>query len=174
MEDLLRYLETLSRGLFLLVWNTALQSTTCDGSWGGVAGGIPAHAHRYCGEQCDVHPVVVTYWRACDFRTPGESLIRGYCMAQTKRAKLPLTTLKMHQLQLIRGTRMAHEYEQNPSDFYLFNDVNEYIDLVIDYVEHLRPDLVIERFVSQSPRELLIAPDWGLKNYEFTARVQKE
>ena len=51
--------------------------------------------------------------------------------------------------------------------------MNEYIDLVIDYVEHLRPDLVIERFVSQSPRELLIAPDWGLKNYEFTARVQK-
>ena len=88
-------------------------------------------------------------------------------------SELPLTTLKMHQLQLIRGTRMAHEYEQNPSDFYLFNDVNEYIDLVIDYVEHLRPDLVIERFVSQSPRELLIAPDWGLKNYEFTARVQK-
>ena len=88
-------------------------------------------------------------------------------------SELPLTTLKMHQLQLIRGTRMAHEYEQNPSDFHLFNDVNEYIDLVIDYVEHLRPDLVIERFVSQSPRELLIAPDWGLKNYEFTARVQK-
>ena len=34
-------------------------------------------------------------------------------------------------------------------------------------------DLILERFVSQSPKELLIAPDWGLKNYEFTARVQK-
>ena len=57
-------------------------------------------------------------------------------------------------------------------EFDLFS-VDEYIDLVIDYVEHLRPDLILERFVSQSPKELLIAPDWGLKNYEFTARVQK-
>lgn len=85
---------------------------------------------------------------------------------------LPLTTLKMHQLQLIRGTRMASEYARHPEEFHLF-EVDEYIDLVIDYVEHLRPDLVMERFVSQSPRQLLIAPDWGLKNYEFTARVQK-
>ena len=49
----------------------------------------------------------------------------------------------------------------------------EILKLVIDYVEHLRPDLVLERFVSQSPKELLIAPDWGLKNYEFVTRLQK-
>jgi radical SAM superfamily enzyme len=40
-------------------------------------------------------------------------------------------------------------------------------------VEHLRPDIVLERFVSQSPKELLIAPDWGLKNHEFTDKVKK-
>ena len=78
----------------------------------------------------------------------------------------------MHQLQLIRGTRMAHEYEQCPEDFHLF-DIEEYISLVIDYVEHLRPDIVLERFLSQSPKDLLIAPDWGLKNYEFNHRLQK-
>ena len=87
-------------------------------------------------------------------------------------SELPLTTLKMHQLQLIRGTRMAHEYSESPSDFHLFT-ANEYIDLVIDYIERLRPDLVLERFVSQSPRELLIAPDWGLKNHEFSSKVRK-
>lgn len=87
-------------------------------------------------------------------------------------SELPLTTLKMHQLQLIRGTRMAHEYALHPEEFHLFS-ADEYIDLVIDYVEHLRPDLILERFVSQSPRELLIAPDWGLKNHEFTDRVKK-
>ena len=85
---------------------------------------------------------------------------------------LPLTTLKLHQLQLIKGTRMAHEFEMQPEDFYLYS-ADEYIDLVIDYVEHLRPDLVLERFVSQSPKELLIAPDWGLKNHEFTDKVKK-
>ena len=85
---------------------------------------------------------------------------------------LPLTTLKLHQLQLIKGTRMAAEYADRPEDFHLYS-ADEYIDLAIDYVEHLRPDLILERFVSQSPKELLIAPDWGLKNHEFTDKVKK-
>ena len=102
---------------------------------------------------------------------PGES--REDLIKQAERlSELPLTTLKMHQLQLIRGTRMAHEYALHPEEFHLFS-ADEYIDLVIDYVEHLRPDLILERFVSQSPKELLIAPDWGLKNHEFTDRVKK-
>ncbi len=87
-------------------------------------------------------------------------------------SSLPLTTLKLHQLQLIKGTRMAAEYENQPDDFHLYT-AEEYIDLVIDYVEHFRPDMVLERFVSQSPKELLIAPDWGLKNHEFTDKVKK-
>ena len=87
-------------------------------------------------------------------------------------SSLSLTTLKLHQLQLIKGTRMAAEYENQPDDFHLYT-AEEYIDLVIDYVEHLRPDMVLERFVSQSPKELLIAPDWGLKNHEFTDKVKK-
>ena len=102
---------------------------------------------------------------------PGETremLIRQAEILST----LPLTTLKLHQLQLIKGTRMAAEYAENPTDFHLYT-ADEYIDLAIDYVEHLRPDIVLERFVSQSPKELLIAPDWGLKNHEFTDKVKK-
>lgn len=87
-------------------------------------------------------------------------------------SELPLTTLKLHQLQLIKGTRMAYEFNESPADFHLY-DADEYIDLVIDYIELLRPDMVLERFVSQSPKELLIAPDWGLKNYQFTDKVKK-
>ena len=102
---------------------------------------------------------------------PGEE--RETLIAQAEiLSSLPLTTLKLHQLQLIKGTRMAAEYDENPSDFHLYS-ADEYIDLVIDYVEHLRPDIVLERFVSQSPKELLIAPDWGLKNHEFTDKVKK-
>ena len=44
---------------------------------------------------------------------------------------------------------------------------------MIDFIEHLRPDITVERFVSQSPDDLLIAPKWGLKNHEFTARLLK-
>lgn len=87
-------------------------------------------------------------------------------------AQLPLTTLKLHQLQLIRGTRMAQEYQEHPEDFHLYS-ADEYINLVLDYIEHLPDELVLERFVSQSPKSLLLAPDWGLKNHEFTAKVKK-
>lgn len=85
---------------------------------------------------------------------------------------LPLTTLKLHQLQLIRHTKMAYDFSKRPEDFHLY-EVDEYIDLVIDFIERLNPSIIVERFVSQSPKELLIAPDWGLKNFEFTAKVQK-
>jgi len=40
-------------------------------------------------------------------------------------------------------------------------------------MERLNPDFIIDRFVSQSPKDLLIAPAWGLKNYEFTAKLMK-
>lgn len=85
---------------------------------------------------------------------------------------LPLTTLKIHQLQLIKGTKMAEEYAECPDDFHLFT-ADEYIDLVIDFIERLRPSIVLERFVSQSPASLLAVEGWGLKNYEFVDKVRK-
>jgi radical SAM protein (TIGR01212 family) len=89
-----------------------------------------------------------------------------------KISMLPLTTIKLHQLQLIKGTVMAKQYREHPEWFKLFA-VDEYIDLCIDFAERLNSDFYIERFVSQSPKELLIAPDWGLKNFEFTDKVLK-
>ncbi len=101
---------------------------------------------------------------------PGEG--RDELLKQTGiLSKLPLTTLKLHQLQLVKGTRMANEYRQHPEAFHLFT-ADEYADLVVDYIERIRPDMIMDRFVSQSPKELLAAPDWGLKNYEFTEMVK--
>lgn len=87
-------------------------------------------------------------------------------------SKLPITTLKIHQLQLVRGTKMAVQYAEHPEWFHLYS-ASEYIDLAIDFLERLNPAIAIERFVSQSPKELLIAPEWGLKNFEFTAKIEK-
>ena len=87
-------------------------------------------------------------------------------------ASLPLDMLKLHQLQLIKGTRMAREYEEHPEMFHLY-EADEYIELVIDYIERIPQHVVIERFISQSPRTLLIAPDWGVKNYEFVDRLRR-
>ena len=80
-------------------------------------------------------------------------------------SSLPLTMLKIHQMQIIKGTRLAKIYKEQP--FHLYT-VEEYIDLITQYIGLLRSDLVLERFVTQSPPEMLIAPKWALKNYEFT------
>ena len=88
-------------------------------------------------------------------------------------SQLPLTTIKLHQLQLIRHTSMAKQFEEHPEWFHLF-EVEEYIDLVVEFVRRLNPSFVIERFVSQSPKELLIAPDWGLKNYAFVDKIDRK
>ena len=85
-------------------------------------------------------------------------------------ASLPITTLKLHQLQVIRGTQLAREYELHP---WPLPTAEEYVDLVLEYISHLPSSLVLERFVSQSPPEYVIAPRWGLKNHEFSALVKK-
>ncbi len=101
---------------------------------------------------------------------PGES--REMLLSEADQlSQLPITTLKIHQLQLIKGTVMADEYLHTPSDFHLFS-VDEYIQLLCDFLPRLRSDIIIERLVSQSPTSLLATPGWGLKNYEFTARLQ--
>jgi radical SAM protein (TIGR01212 family) len=83
---------------------------------------------------------------------------------------LPLTTVKIHQLQVIRGTAMERQYHTNPELFHFFT-VEEYIALCIDFLCHLNPNFYIDRFVSQSPAESLIVPGWGLKNHEFTVKL---
>lgn len=83
-------------------------------------------------------------------------------------SSLPIDILKIHQMQIIRGTQLASLYQEKPFKLYT---VDEYIQLIAEYIQRLRPELVLERFVSQSPAELLIAPHWGLKNHEFTHRL---
>jgi uncharacterized protein len=85
---------------------------------------------------------------------------------------LPVENIKLHQLQIHTGTAMAKEFAQSPEDYPMFT-VESYVELVVDYLEHLRPSIVVERFVSSAPDKMVIAPKWGLKNYEFVAKVEK-
>ena len=95
---------------------------------------------------------------------PGEDAAENLRQASVISA-LPIDILKIHQMQIIRGTRLADEFEQKPFHIY---SIDEYIRLIAHYIQRLRKDLILERFVSQSPKEMLIAPHWGLKNHEFT------
>ena len=78
---------------------------------------------------------------------------------------LPLTTLKFHQLQLFRGTTMAAEYDADPGRF-RFWEIGEYIDLFVEVLRRLRPDLVVERFASEAPPRFQAGPTWGLVRNE--------
>lgn len=79
---------------------------------------------------------------------------------------LPIDTIKFHQLQVIRSTRLAKGLEQG--DYTILDFTPEsYADLCIDILRRLRHDIIAERFLSQSPAEMVIHPKWGIKNYQF-------
>lgn len=87
-------------------------------------------------------------------------------------SQLPVENLKLHQLQVHKGTRLCQEYLKNQDKFHLFS-VEKYIELVVDYLEVLNPVVVVERFVSEAPPDMVVAPKWDLKNFEFVAKVEK-
>jgi radical SAM protein (TIGR01212 family) len=75
---------------------------------------------------------------------------------------LPLNNVKFHQLQIIKGTRMAIDYDNNPEAFKLFS-WEEYREFMIDFMERLNPEFVVERITGEAPPRYLAGPRWGLK-----------
>jgi hypothetical protein len=159
-DELLDYLGTLAQRTFVLV-EYGLETTnddtlrrinrghsfaqSCDALQRTKARGLLTGAHIILG-------------------LPGEDAQESLRQAPIL-SQLPIDILKIHQMQVIKGTRLEAEFAKAPFHIY---SVEEYIELIAGYIQRLRPDLVLERFVSQSPKELLVAPHWGLKNYEFT------
>lgn len=86
--------------------------------------------------------------------------------------ELPVSTVKFHQMQVVEGTELARRYHDDCSNVTIF-EVDEYIDLCVEIIGRLRKDIAIERFTSQSPESMLIAPKWGIKNHVFVDRLQK-
>lgn len=164
-DALLEYLEELNRRTFLLV-EYGVESANEETLVRVNRGHTFAQA-RECiirtaqrGIRVGVHMILGFPWE-----TRSELIRQAQLIAS-----LPITTLKLHQLQVIKGTQLAREYELHP---WPLPTAEEYVDLVLEYISHLPPSLVLERFVSQSPPEYVIAPRWGLKNHEFSALVKK-
>lgn len=91
---------------------------------------------------------------------PGESrrMLLDQCSAISA---MPLISVKFHQLQIVKGTRMEKEYSDHPEDF-LRLGLEDYLDLVIDILERLRPDLCIERVAGEVPPRFVSETPWGL------------
>ncbi len=87
--------------------------------------------------------------------------------------RLPLHSIKLHQLQILRGTQMEEEYKKDPTSFRFFK-LDEYIDLVIDYLEVLNPAIVVERFAGEVPPRYLAGPGFGLvRNDQILVMTEK-
>lgn len=87
--------------------------------------------------------------------------------------RLQVEVIKLHQLQYLKGSRLGEAYLHHPLQYHVLK-ANEYAAIVADYLERLSPSICIERFVSQSPSEQLIAPRWGLKNDQITQLIVAE
>ena len=91
---------------------------------------------------------------------PGETreMLLDQC---TTISSLPLTSVKFHQLQIVKGTRMEAEYASHPDEFLRFG-LDDYIDFMVDILERLRPDLYIERIAGEVPPRFVRETPWGL------------
>ena len=82
-------------------------------------------------------------------------------------SSLPLHSVKFHQLQLVKGTRIEKEFADVPQDF-LRLDLPDYLDLIVDILERLRPDLYIERVAGEVPPRFVNETQWGLiRNFQI-------
>lgn len=159
-DELLEYLEELSKRTFLLV-EYGIESAN-DETLRRINRGHDFACSRDAVER--THARGILTGGHIIIGLPGEDAEESVRQAPVI-SSLPLDILKIHQMQVIKGTKLAEEYAAHAFHVYT---VEEYIDVVVRYISLLRKDLVLERFVSQSPKELLVAPKWGLKNYEFT------
>lgn len=103
---------------------------------------------------------------------PGESSM-DWLEGAVLLSKLPLHSIKLHQLQIIKGSRMEVEYRLHPDAFHFFT-LDEYIDLVINYLELLNPSFVVERFAGEVPPRFLAGPGFGLiRNDQILVRTER-
>lgn len=93
------------------------------------------------------------------FGLPGETREQMLAQADTI-SKLPLHTVKFHQLQIIKGTIMEQQFKAKPEMFNLFS-MDEYFNFLADFIERLNPNFVIERFTGEAPPRYLAVPPWG-------------
>ena len=87
---------------------------------------------------------------------------------------LPIDTVKFHQLQIIRGTRMEKDFLARQEDFDLFS-FDEYVDFFVRFLEKLNPAIVVERFTGEAPPGFLLEQRWNRKRSEEIVRhIEKE
>ncbi len=119
------------------------------------------------------HDAGITTGAHMIFGLPGENEDEMLAEAEIL-SELPIDTIKFHQLQIVKRTRMEQEFMEDPSQFVQFT-LDGYIDFIIRFLERLNPAIVVERFSGEVPPRLLNHISWDLIRYdEVLRRIEKE
>lgn len=84
--------------------------------------------------------------------------------------KLPIKTIKFHQLQLIKNTAVEKLYFTNP-ELFVRMSLDEYVEFIINFIEYLNPSFIIERFAGEVPPRFLSSSNWGIIRYDQVVRL---
>lgn len=87
-------------------------------------------------------------------------------------SQLPVDVVKFHQLQVIKSTKLEKMISSGEINNFNCFSLDDYITLCGEVIKHLSPKIAIERFVSESPSNLLISPKWGVKPDKFKALLE--
>lgn len=79
---------------------------------------------------------------------------------------LPIDTLKLHQLQILEGTPLYHQWKNGEISVPEYS-LEDYLELCVEITRRVPEHIVIERFLAQSPPQLVVSPKWNIKNYQF-------
>ncbi|MCH5228428.1 MAG: TIGR01212 family radical SAM protein [Muribaculaceae bacterium] len=102
---------------------------------------------------------------------PGES--KEDILKTVERAvSLPIETLKLHQLQVLKGTHLLEKLNRNEISIPEYS-LDEYLNLCAEIIKIVPEKIIVERFLAQAPPEMVVYPKWGLKNYEFMTKLAK-
>ncbi len=84
---------------------------------------------------------------------------------------LPVDSVKIHHLHIVRGTQLEREYAEGRIQL---PSAEEYIPVLCSFIEQLRPDMVVQRIMGDTPRHMLEAPDWTLEKNTITELLKQE
>ncbi|MCG6552432.1 MAG: TIGR01212 family radical SAM protein [Candidatus Magnetominusculus sp. LBB02] len=101
---------------------------------------------------------------------PTETIEEMLSMAEAVSA-LRLGFLKIHQLQIVKGTAMAAEYAKNP--FFVF-DYEQYLDFLVEFIGRLSPQIVLQRMFATAPDDILIAPVWNKTRQQILLDIENK
>jgi radical SAM protein (TIGR01212 family) len=178
----LDYLKALHEGKILEGWSRELKNGTINSPVVEIEYGIEScydetlkRINRGHDFECARKAVEETAARGLDtgahfiLGLPGESreMMLDSCRIINS---LPLRSVKFHQLQFVKGTVMARQYDENPEDFMRL-ELPDYIDFMVDILERLRPDLYVERIAGEVPPRFLSSTQWGLLRNEDLIRL---